>query len=252
MNGINHLNIVLNKSESFIYKANLLGKANVVDGNNRSLKNAKIVVPLNYLSNFFRSLETPLINSKIHLELNWNNNCVMYGADAGGNDNKATFKITSTNLYVPIALQSTKDNVNLTKQLNEGFKTSVYWNEYKPKVETKDLDNDSTTRFHLHTSFQGVNRLIVLDFNNTTQNVAGNPINNTANRVQRDSHRKYFLPRVDITNDNVLIDGSNFHDQPISDRIRKYDAYRKITTGKVDDYTTGCSLDYQCFKNNCS
>ena len=38
-------------------------------------------MPLKYLSNFFRSLEMPLINCKIHLELNWNNNCVMYGAD---------------------------------------------------------------------------------------------------------------------------------------------------------------------------
>ena len=58
----------------------------------------------------------------------------MHGADiyAGGdnvNNRQATFKITSTKLYVPIVTLSTKDNVNLTKQLNEGFKRSVYWNE---------------------------------------------------------------------------------------------------------------------------
>ena len=56
----------------------------------------------------------PLINCKIHLELNWNNNCVMYGADnyAGGdNDNniKTTFQITSTKLYIPVVTLSTKD-----------------------------------------------------------------------------------------------------------------------------------------------
>ena len=45
-----------------------------------------------------------------------------------------TFKITSTKLYVPIVTLSTKDNINLTKQLNEGFKRSVYWNEYKSKI----------------------------------------------------------------------------------------------------------------------
>ena len=72
------------------------------------------------------------INCKIHLELNRNNNCVMYGADtyAGGdnvNNRETTFKITSTKLYVPIATLSTKDNVNLTKQLNERFKRSVNW-----------------------------------------------------------------------------------------------------------------------------
>ena len=96
--------------------------------------------------------------------------------------------------------------------------------------------------------FKELYRLYVLAFNNTTQDVAGNPISNTANRVQRDSHRKYFLPRVDITNYNVLIDSRNFYDQPINDGIRKYGEIRKIATGKGDDYTTGCLLDYQYFK----
>ena len=80
----------------------------------------------------------PSINCKIHLELNWNNNSVMYGADtyAGGdnfNNRETTFKITSTKLYVPVVTLSTKDYVNLAKQLNEGFKRLVYWNEYKSK-----------------------------------------------------------------------------------------------------------------------
>ena len=188
----------------------------------------------------------PLINCKIHLELNWNNNCVMYGADtyAGGNnanDRETTFKITSTKLYVPAVILSTKDNVNLTKQLSEGFKRSVYWNEYKSKIETKTADNDNITRFPLDASFQGANRLFVLAFNNT---------DNNANKIERDSHRKYFLPRVDITNYNVLIDGRNFYDQSINDQIKKYDEIRKIATGKGDDYTTGCLLDYQYFKDH--
>ena len=158
----------------------------------------------------------PLINCKIHLELNWNNNCVMYGADtyAGGdnaNDRETTFQITSTKLYVPVVTLSAKDNVNLTKQLNEGFKISVYWNEYKSKIETKTADNNNVTRFSLDASFQGVNKLFVLALNNATEDVAGNPISNTANRAQRDSHRKYFFPRVDITNYNVLYDGRNFN-----------------------------------------
>ena len=95
-----------------------------------------------------------------------------------------------------------------------------------------------------------MNRLFVLAFNDTTVDVAGNPINQIANRVQRNSYRKYFLPRVNITKYNVLIDGRNFYDQPISDQIRKYDEVRKIATGKGDDYTTGCLLDYQYFKDN--
>ena len=254
-NARNPNNVALDNSTSFKYKASLLGKAADADDNDRSLKNKKIVVPLKYLSNFFRSLEMDLINYKIHLDLNWNNDCVMYGADtyAGGdnaNDRETTFQITSTRLYVPVVTLSTKDNVNLTKYLNEGFKRSVYWNEYKSKIKTKTADNNNVTRFPLDASFQGVNRLFVLAFNNTTQNVAGNPTNNTANRVQRDSHRKYFLPRVNITNYNVLIDGRNFYGQPINDQTKKYDEIRNIRTGKRDNYTTGCLIDFQYFTDH--
>ena len=113
-------NVALDNSTFFKYKASFLGKATDADGNDRSLKNTKIVVPLKYLSNCFRSLGMSLLNSKIHLELNWKNNCVMYGADtyAGGdnaNNRETVFKITRTKLYVPIVTLSTKDNVNLTK-----------------------------------------------------------------------------------------------------------------------------------------
>ena len=69
-------------------------------------------------------------------------------------------------------------------------------------------------------------------------------------KVERDSHRKYFLPRVDITNYNVLIDGRNFYDQPISDQIKMYDEIRNIAIAKKDNYTTGRLLDYQYFKDH--
>ena len=99
-------------------------------------------------------------------------------------------------------------------------------------------------------SFQGVRRLFVLAFNNTTVTVPNNPINNTNNRVLRNSHTKYFLPRVNITNYNVLIDGRNFYDQPINDSIKQCDEIRKTATGQGDDYTTGCLLNYQYFKDH--
>ena len=95
-------------------------------------------------------------------------------------------------------------------------------------------------RLPLDASFQGVDRLFILAFNNT----------DGLNRVQRDSHINYFLLRVDITNYNVLISSRNFYDQPINDAIRKYDEIRKVATEKGDDYTTGCLLDYQYFKNH--
>ena len=90
----------------------------------------------------------PFINCKIYLELNWNNNCEMYGADtfAGGdkaNNRETTFQITGRKLYVPIVTLLTKDNVNLIKQLNEGFKRSVYWNKYKSKIEPQEADTNN-------------------------------------------------------------------------------------------------------------
>ena len=73
---------------------------------------------------------------------------------------------------------------------------------------------------------------------------------NGNNSVERNSHQKYFLPRVNITKYNVLIDGRNFYDQPISDQIRKYDEVKMVALVKGEDYTTGCLLDYSYYKNN--
>ena len=98
--------------------------------------------------------------------------------------------------------------------------------------------------------FQGVRRLFVLALNNTTVNVPNNPINNINNRVLRNSHTKYFLPRVSTTNYNVLIDGKSFYDKPINDLVKQYDEIRKSATGQGDDYTKGCLLDYQYFKDH--
>ena len=76
-----------------------------------------------------------LVNCKIHLELNWTKNCVM--GDNNNNNGDTTFKKTNTKLYVSIVTLLTEDNVKLTKQLNEGFKRSVYC---KTKMDSKDPD----------------------------------------------------------------------------------------------------------------
>ena len=75
-------------------------------------------------------------------------------------------------------------------------------------------------------------------------------INNGNKKFERNSHPKYFLPRVNVKNYNVLIDDRNFYDQPINDQIKKHDEMRKTATGQGDDYTTGYFLDYQYFKDH--
>ena len=113
----NNADLTIDNSQSFKYKAALLGKtANAVNNTNSSVKDAKIVVPLKYLSNFWRSLEMPLINCKVHLELNWIEGCILSSAG-----DCAKFEITDAKLHVPVVTLSTKDSVNSTKQLSEEF-----------------------------------------------------------------------------------------------------------------------------------
>ena len=96
-----------NNSSSFKYKSSFVTNRNGV----------KIAVPLKYLSNFWRSLEMPLINCKIELSLNWYENYILSSAGTA-----VTFAITDTKLYVPIVTLKTEDNTKLPKLLNEGFK----------------------------------------------------------------------------------------------------------------------------------
>ena len=110
-----NVKLTIDNSQSFKCKAALLGKtADAVNNTNSSVKDAKIVVPLKYLSNFWRSLEMPLINCKVYLELNWIENCILFSTG-----DSAKFAITDAKLHVPIVTLSTKDSANLTKQLNK-------------------------------------------------------------------------------------------------------------------------------------
>ena len=149
----------IENSKSFKYKAALLGKtANAVNNTNSSVTNTKIVVPLKYLSNFWILLEMLLINYKIHLELNWFEGCIL-----SSDGHSAKFKIMDTKLHVPIVTLSTKDSVNLIKQLSDGFKRSVYWNSYQA-IPAKVL-HYGTNMYGLHNaSFRVVKRSFVLAY----------------------------------------------------------------------------------------
>ena len=99
----------------------------------------------------------------------------------------------------------------------------------------------------LDTSVPGVNRLFVAGFNDNDN--GANPPVDDANRVLRNAHRKYFFPRVDIKDNNILTDGRYFCDQNISDDFKNYEELRKVMTGRGEDYT-GSLLDYDYWKNN--
>ena len=147
--------LTANNSSSFKYKINLLGDP--VHAGSIARRNVKVVVPLKYLSNFFRSLEMPLINCKIKLNLTWKKECVL-STDAGA----AVFIINDTELYIPVVTLSKEDKKDFIEQQNKGFQRSIYWNEYKTKEKDEDGNANVTKHISLDPSFQGVNRLFLM------------------------------------------------------------------------------------------
>ena len=83
------------------------------------------MVPLKYLSNFWKTLEMPLINCEVSLILTWSSTCVITNSTGEG-----AFEITDAKLYAPVLILSTQDNVKLLQQLKSGFKRVVNWNKY--------------------------------------------------------------------------------------------------------------------------
>ena len=135
-------------------------------------------------------------------------------------------------MYVPLVTLKTEDNNKLNQLLDTEFKRSVCWNEYKSKIETvtQAHNNNNFKRTVLDTSIPGVNRLFVAGFND---NLAAGGANATdPNRVERNSHRKYFLPRVDIKDYNIFIYGGNFYDQNVSEDFKNYEELRKVKEWK--------------------
>ena len=224
-------NLTVNNSSSFKYKVNLLGDP--VVNNNVATLNVTVVVPLKYLSNFFRSLEMPLVNCKIKLKLTWKKECLL-----SSNHGNAVFIINDTKLYVSVVTLSKEDNKDFIDQKNKGFQRSIYWNEYKTKEINEDADANVFKYINLDPSFLGVNRLFVMAYNRAN----GQPT--------RNGQQKYYLPRIDLEKYNVIIDGRNFYDNPIERDIEKYGELKKVMIGKAEDYTTGSLLDYNYFNKH--
>ena len=172
----------------------------------------------------------PLVNCEINLILTWSPTCVLVSSI---NQNQAaTFAITDTKLYVPVVTLSTQENTKFLQQIKSGFKRVINWNKYLSKPE---LFAQNPNLNHLvEPSFQGINRLFVLAFENDNH---------------RRSDERYYLPTVKIKDYNIVIYGENFFDQPIKNNKIRYDNIRKLATGQGDDYTSGCLLDYPYFAN---
>ena len=153
---------------------------------NNDTKIVEIMLLLKYLNNFWRTLEMPLINWEITLDLNWHENIAANNVAAQA----TTFPMTDTKIYVPVVTLLTQDYVKLLEQLKSGFKKTINWNKYQPQVSPER--QNQYLDFLVDPSFQGVNRFFVLLFEN---------------EAQRISNKRYYLSTVEIKNYSVMIDG---------------------------------------------
>ena len=181
----------------------ILNQKSGLTNDNWIIDNAEIMVPLKYLSNFCRTLEMPLINCEVKLILMWSADCVIIYNDVA--NQVPTFTITETFLYVPVVTLSTQDNAKLLPQLKSSFKRKISWIKYLQKPEL--LPQNPKLNHLIEPSFQGVNRIFVLEFGND---------------AQRTSNKRYYLPNTEIKDYNVMIDGNNFFDQPIKNNKVTY------------------------------
>ena len=113
-----------NPTDSFSFIAKITGQT----GDNGTNK-VEIMVPLKYLSNFWKTLEMPLINCEINFILSWSANCVIIYTDVANQG--TTFAITETKLYVPLVTLSTQGNSKLLQQLKSSFKRTINWSKYQ-------------------------------------------------------------------------------------------------------------------------
>ena len=153
------------------FKGKITGKA--PDNDNK--KDVEIAVPLKYLSIFWRTPSMSLINCEINLILTWSADCVISSVTG-----KTKFAIADTKLYVPVVTYQRKVNVKLLQQLKSGLRRSINWSKYQSKAPMQAPN--PYLDYLIDPSFQGVNRLFGLLFENTTD---------------RTVHKKY-LPFVEI------------------------------------------------------
>ena len=160
------------QSESFKYKTKITEKPPAAG----DTKDVEIIAPLKYLRNFWRTLEILLINCEVNLILTRSKDCVISSATG-----ETKFAITETKIYVPVVTLSTQDNSKLLQQLKSGFKRIINWNKYESSIKT--FAQNRYLNYLINPSFQGVNRLFVLSFENEND---------------RTSHSTCYLPKVEI------------------------------------------------------
>ena len=212
---------------------------------NLTTNDVKIVIPLKHLGTFWRNLNIPLINCEVELILTWFKNCVLidkltreanYNIDPNvyeiDNPGDVIFQITDTKLYVTVVTLSKENDIKLLEKLKSGFERTIKWNKYRSQMIIQPQNNNFN--YLIDPTFTNANRLFVWSF----------PRNN--NTDSRYSYSNYYVPKVKISDFNVLIDGKSFFDLPVKNEEEAYE--KIIEMSNNNDYTTGNLLEIAYFK----
>ena len=137
---------------------------------------------------------------------------------AVNNSTNATTEIKDTKMYVPVVTLSTEDHNKLFKHWKIGFKRTIKLNKYRSEISNQAKTND--LNYLSDPMFNKVNRLFVLSFENEDNG--------------RTSSSKYYTPKIETKDFNVLIDGKRFLNLPISNKEEAYE--KMIEMSKNNDY----------------
>ena len=179
------------------------------------------------------------------LALSWSATCVITSLEkrlvtAAQGDNPAiyddsptdaTFKITNTTEYVPVVTLSAENDNRLLEKLKTGFKRTIKWNKYRSEMSNQTINNN--LNYLIDPTFTNVNRLFVLSFEN---------------EADRSSFSNYYVPKIEIKDFNVLINGKQFLEILVKNKKEAYEQI--IEMNKNNDYKTANLLDYEYFKDH--
>ena len=134
-------------------------------------------------------------------------------------------------MYVPVVTLSAENDKKLLKQLKTGFKRTIKWKKYRSEMSNQTINNN--LNYLIDPTFINVDRLYALSFKDDDD---------------RASFSKYYVPKVEVKDFNVLNDGKLFFETPVKNEEEAYEAI--IEMSKNNDYTTGNLLDYEYFKGH--
>ena len=167
-NNINYNNIITSKS--FEYKTKFIGTT----PNNYNILDKQIVVSVKFLINLLRSLDLPLINCRIELNLSIiteasktygsvpNTNPVRYQVTS--QKARATLQISNIKLYVPVVTLSINDNIKFLQNIKQGFKRTISCKKYRSEITTQSKNNNLD--YLIDPTFRSINVLLLRSFKN--------------------------------------------------------------------------------------